>query len=77
MSGQLTRLTQPHLLMQYLVTCPTCGKTSAAHIDPAEEGVRRLVRLVCPDACALSEVDALAIATLTGEFDLAANPVPA
>lgn len=71
MSAQLQRLPVAQPLLQFLVTCPSCGKTSAAHLDVARHGVDRVVRLVCPDACPLSAADLEAVAALAGEFDLA------
>lgn len=54
------RAGQP-LLAQYLVTCPTCRKPSAAHVDRDGYGERVLVRFVCPDACPVSDAAVLAV----------------
>jgi hypothetical protein len=78
-SAQLQRLPRPQTLSQHLVTCPGCAKPSAAHLDIASRsGVARLVRLVCPDGCSLTEADTSAIAAaLTGAPDSAADSLPA
>lgn len=49
------------LLAQYMITCPTCRKPSAAHVDRDDCGERVLVRFVCPDACTVSEAAVLAV----------------
>jgi hypothetical protein len=48
----LTALARPRsrLLAQYLMTCPSCDKPAAAHVDT---DAMELVRFVCPDSCAL------------------------
>ena len=49
------------LLAQYLVTCPSCRKSSAAHVDRDGGGTRVLVRFVCPEACPVSDDVVLAL----------------
>jgi hypothetical protein len=48
------------LLAQHLISCPGCGKPAAAHVDPRPGDRARLVRLVCPEACAVHEEAVLA-----------------
>lgn len=47
------------LLLQYLVPCPGCGKSGAAHADEDAAGVRTLIRFVCPEACAVGAAEVL------------------
>jgi lysyl-tRNA synthetase class I len=49
-----------HLLSQYLLICPSCGKPSAAHVEWAD-AAPHLVRFVCPDGCAVPGADVLAL----------------
>lgn len=51
------------LLAQHLVSCPTCGKPAAAHVDVTAPAAV-LVRFVCPDGCAVD--DAAILSGLTG-----------
>jgi len=48
------------LLVQYLVSCPACGKPAAVHADRDAAGALVLVRFVCPESCPVSETDVLA-----------------
>jgi len=60
------------LLEQYLISCPGCGKPAAVHVDRHDElagdveaeddGPVRptVVRIVCPDGCAVADADVLA-----------------
>jgi hypothetical protein len=50
-------------LDQYLVSCPGCTRPSALHLDLSTDGTPRVVRFVCPNACAVG-VDAV-LACLT------------
>ena len=55
-----------------------CGKPSAAHVDDRLDGVDRLVRLVCPDACSLSDAQAWTVLTsLIASGELEADSVSA
>jgi hypothetical protein len=49
------------LLLQYLVTCPACGKVSAVHADRDAEGSWVLVRFVCPGSCAVGVAQVLSL----------------
>lgn len=43
-----------HLLSQYLLSCPVCALSGAAHVDERADGSAPvLVRFVCPEGCAV------------------------
>lgn len=65
------------LLEQHLVECPVCGQLGAAHVDGEGDasGRRALVRFVCPEGCAVSAPEVLAVTAgvaTVGEVELTA-----
>lgn len=62
------------LLEQHLISCPGCGKPAAVHLDvsggeigePTGRYGPSVVRVVCPDACAVSEREVLGRLADTG-----------
>ena len=47
-------------LDQYLIRCPGCEQAAAVHVDAGVGAVPLVVRVVCPDGCAVAAEEVLA-----------------